>query len=244
MLLQEREETSVITHHSTPYSTNMRPFHPVPQESEEAIFPRDFSRPSKLLKRSLDLLGACVGLVLLGMMMPFIAKRIRKESVGPILFKQPRTGIDGTVFQCYKIRTMHLNDDKGQNGKPVVTTVGDPRIFEFGHFLRRTNLDELPQLINVLKGEMSLVGPRPYHVAECQHWEELIPHWLVRYAVKPGITGWAQVTGYRGGTLSAAHMTQRLRRDFKYIETASLWLDIRIIWKTLMQMLYRKTSAH
>lgn len=244
MYQQEREKTGVISHQPAHYSANLRLFQPIPPEVEEAVFPKDFSHQNAFLKRTLDLVGAIVGLVILGIALPFLIRRIQKESPGPLLFKQPRTGKDGSVFHCYKIRTMHINDDSNRNGQPLITTVGDPRIFEFGHFLRRTNLDELPQLINVLRGEMSLVGPRPYPVAECQHWEEQIPNWAVRYAVKPGMSGWAQVTGYRGGTLSATHMTQRLRRDFKYIETASFWLDIRIIWKTLTQMLYRKTSAH
>lgn len=244
MHLRERDDTGVVTHPKPSYSNNLRVFHPIPPEAEEAVFPKDFSRSNAILKRTVDVVGSLVGLVILGLAMPFIARRIREESPGPILFKQARTGLDSTVFQCYKIRTMHVNDDRGTNGQPVITTIGDPRIFEFGHFLRQTNLDELPQLINVLKGEMSLVGPRPYPVAECQHWEEHIPNWTVRYVVKPGMSGWAQVAGYRGGTLSTSHMTQRLRRDFKYIETASFWLDMLIIWKTVMQMFKRKTNAH
>jgi putative colanic acid biosynthesis UDP-glucose lipid carrier transferase len=244
MYLRERDDTGVIVHPKVTYSNNLRVFHPIPPEAEEAVFPKDFSRQNVVLKRALDLVGALVGMVVLGFAMPFIAARIRKESPGPILFKQARTGKDSTVFQCYKIRTMHVNEAKSQDGQPVVTTVGDPRIFEFGHFLRRTNLDELPQLINVLRGEMSLVGPRPYPVAECQHWEEVIPSWTVRYVVKPGMTGWAQVAGYRGGTLNVAHMTERLRRDFKYIETASFWLDLLIVWKTVVQMFKRKTNGH
>lgn len=244
MYITERDDTGVVTHPKVPYSNNLRVFHPVPPEAEEAVFPKDLSRPNAFVKRSLDVVGSLVGLVVLGVLMPFIASRIRKESSGPILFKQARTGLDSSVFQCYKIRTMHVNDDRGSNGSPIVTTVGDPRIFPFGHFLRRTNLDELPQLINVLRGEMSLVGPRPYPVAECQHWEEHIPNWNVRYVLKPGMTGWAQVAGYRGGTLDLDHMTQRLRRDFKYIETASVWLDLMIIWKTVVQMFKRKTNGH
>jgi putative colanic acid biosysnthesis UDP-glucose lipid carrier transferase len=244
MHLQEKESRRERTPNLGPYSDNLRPFHPVPFETEESVFPKAISHPSDFLKRSLDIIGACVGLILFGMTLPIIGYKIRKESPGPILFKQPRTGKDSSVFQCYKLRTMHLNNPDRNNGQPVITTVGDPRIFEFGHFLRRTNLDEFPQLINVLLGDMSLVGPRPFAVAECQHWEEIIPNWSVRYIVKPGITGWAQVTGYRGGTLDIDSMNQRLLRDFKYIETASFWLDLLIIWKTVTQMVQRKTSAH
>lgn len=244
MHLIKRDQAGIASSNKSLYSNNLRVFHPIRSETEGAVFPIHFSRPNAILKRTVDVVGSLVGLLILGLALPFIARRIREESPGPTLFKQARTGLDSSVFQCYKIRTMHINDDRSTNGQPVITTVGDPRIFKFGHFLRRTSLDELPQLINVLKGEMSLVGPRPFPVAECQHWEEHIPNWTVRYVVKPGISGWAQVAGYRGGTLDLDHMNQRLLRDFKYIETASFWLDMLIIWKTVAQMIKKKTNAH
>jgi putative colanic acid biosysnthesis UDP-glucose lipid carrier transferase len=139
---------------------------------------------------------------------------------------------------------MHLNDDSNRNGKPVVTQIGDSRIFPFGQYLRVSNLDELPQLLNVIKGEMSLVGPRPYPVQECKHWAKEIPNWNVRYYAKPGITGWAQITGFRGGTLDVVHMEQRLRRDFAYLENQSLYLDFSILFKTIKLSVIGETGAH
>jgi putative colanic acid biosysnthesis UDP-glucose lipid carrier transferase len=208
------------------------------------FLPERISSGQNVLKRLIDLAGSIVGLILLGAMLPYLAYRIKKESPGPIFYKQPRTGKDAKVFYCYKFRSMHINDDSNRNGKPVVTQVGDSRIFPFGQFMRNSNLDELPQLLNVFKGEMSLVGPRPYPVAECQYWTGEIKNWKVRYHFKPGITGWAQVTGFRGGTLDVEHMKQRLRRDFVYIESASLWLDMLILYKTVKQMVVGRTGAH
>lgn len=196
-------------------------------------------------KRILDVIGSSVGLVLLGLIYPFIALGIKLASKGPVLFVQERTGRNGKVFNCYKFRTMRTNiEARHEKGKPVVTQVGDPRIFTFGQFLRRTNLDELPQLINVLKGEMSLVGPRPLPVEECRYWRDTIPNFELRYMVRPGLTGWAQTTGYRGGNTNTRHMAFRLKRDFKYIENYSLTLDIKIIFRTIKQMVTRDTKAH
>ena len=196
-------------------------------------------------KRILDIIGSVAGLIVLGLMYPFIALAIKLASKGPILFVQKRTGLNGKVFNCYKFRTMRTNiEARHEEGKPVVTQVGDPRIFAFGQFLRKTNMDELPQLINVLKGEMSLVGPRPLPVEECRYWRDTIPNFELRYMVKPGLTGWAQTTGYRGGNTNTRHMAFRLKRDFKYIENYSLTLDIKIIFRTIKQMVTRDTKAH
>lgn len=196
-------------------------------------------------KRILDICGSLLGLVFLSFIYPFIALGIKLSSKGKVLFKQERTGKNGKVFQCYKFRTMNETDDVNkENEVPDVTYVGDDRIFAFGNFLRKTNLDEIPQLFNVLKGDMSLVGPRPLMVEECRYWRNQIPNFELRYIVKPGLTGWAQTTGYRGGTLDNKHMIFRLKRDFKYIENYSLWLDIKIIFRTIRQMLHFDTKAH
>ena len=147
------------------------------------------------LKRFLDIVLGVSAFFVFCISFPFFAIAIKLSSKGPVLFKQPRTGQGGEPFFCYKFRTMHLVDLKREDGKPVVTQKGDKRIFAFGHILRKTNLDELPQIINVIKGEMSLVGPRPYPVEECKHWNNTFDDFYYRYMVKPGITGYAQVTG-------------------------------------------------
>lgn len=205
----------------------------------------DHLHNSMIPKRILDVIGSLFGLIIFVMMYPFIAIAIKLSSRGAVLFKQKRTGKNGKVFECYKFRTMRkIGNKKNEDDIPDITQVGDERIFAFGNLLRITNLDELPQLINVLKGEMSLVGPRPFPVDECRYWRKQIPNFELRYIVKPGLTGWAQTTGYRGGTLDTKHMIFRLKRDFKYIENYSFWLDVKIILRTVRQMLHFDTKAH
>ncbi len=197
-----------------------------------------------MASRIVDIVLSVIGLVSLGLVFPFFGLGIKINSSGPVFFKQKRTGLNGVEFGCYKFRTMHLVDLKSEVGKPVVTKKGDKRIFRFGSFLRKTNLDELPQLINVLKGEMSLVGPRPYPVEECRHWNNVFDDFYYRYLVKPGITGLAQVSGFRGGNLDEEHMRERLDKDLSYVENKSFSLDIKIIYSTIIQMLMFKTNAH
>lgn len=189
------------------------------------------------------LIGAAIFLAYL-VLYPFIALGIKLSSRGPVLFKQRRTGKNGRVFYCYKFRTMHVVQRKTKDGKPVVTRKGDNRIFAFGQFLREMNLDELPQIMNVMQGDMSLVGPRPYPVEECAYWNETFDDHYYRYALKPGITGFAQAKGFRGGTLDDDLMRKRLDYDLIYVEKNNLRMDLRIIWLTLTCMLTRKTNAH
>jgi putative colanic acid biosysnthesis UDP-glucose lipid carrier transferase len=196
-----------------------------------------------LCKRITDVLGSIVGLTLLALVLPYVYYKIRKESPGPIFFAQERMGHLNQEFKCYKIRTMHVKKPVDTN-KPAITKVGDDRIFVFGGKLRRLNLDELPQFWNVLKGEMSLVGPRPYMVSECWYWSDEIEDWNDRYLVKPGITGLAQAYGYRGGTLDKKSMSERLKRDLRYIKVARISVDIKIMLKTVKQMIKRDTKAH
>lgn len=195
-------------------------------------------------KRILDLVFGSIGMLVFLCMYPFIALGIKLSSRGPVLFKQPRTGYKGEIFYCYKFRTMHLVSRLQKNGKPVVTQQGDIRIFPFGKFLRSANLDEFPQMINVMKGEMSLVGPRPYPVEECGYWDEVFEDHYYRYTVPPGVTGYAQVNGYRGGTLDEESMRARLDYDLIYTEKNKLSMDLNITLKTAVQMVTRKTNGH
>ncbi|MGF1671618.1 MAG: sugar transferase [Balneolaceae bacterium] len=195
-------------------------------------------------KRLFDVLLASVALLFFSLLFPFIAAGIKISSRGPIIFKQKRTGLNGHPFICYKFRTMSQVTKKQQNGKPDITYKGDMRVYRFGQFLRRSNLDELPQIINVLKGDMSIVGPRPYPVQECAHWNTIFDDFYYRYAVKPGITGYAQVKGYRGGTLDEALMRKRTDLDLIYTQKKSLLLDMKVVAATALQMIRFDTNGH
>jgi len=179
----------------------------------------------RFIKRFIDIsLSIIVALVLLPFL-PYIAYRIKRESPGPILFSQERTGLNGKPFRMYKFRTMHLNDEADTKQ----ATPDDPRKFPYGQFLRRTTLDEMPQLINILKGEMSVVGPRPHMLAQTEYYSKVIPNYMDRHAVKPGVTGFAQVRGWRGDTPEVWMMAERVRRDLFYIKHQNTKLDIAII---------------
>lgn len=175
---------------------------------------------------------------------PFVALGIKLSSRGPILYRQLRTGKDGSQFICYKFRTMQVIDMRRIDGKPTVTEKGDKRIFWFGKLLRRFSLDELPQMINILKGEMSLIGPRPYPVKECSFWNCTFDDFYYRYSTKPGITGLAQIHGFRGGTLDEEHMRKRLDYDLMYTRKASFKLDLYILAKTFSKVLNPDPNAH
>ncbi len=195
-------------------------------------------------KRAIDLAIGALALVAFAILYPIFGLFIKLSSKGPILYKQKRTGRKGEEFICYKFRTMHQLNLRRIDGKPVVTQKGDKRIFWFGSLLRSTNLDELPQVLNVLRGEMSLIGPRPYPIEECAHWNNTFEDFYYRYAVKPGISGLAQVKGYRGGTLNIDHMRKRLDYDLIYVEKQCLGLDLNILARTVLKMINRETDAH
>jgi len=195
-------------------------------------------------KRFIDITLGLIGTLVLALLYPFIALGIKLASKGPVLYKQKRTGQYGVPFTCLKFRTMHTQLEKKNNIKPDVTQKNDPRVFWFASFLRKTNLDELPQVINVLRGEMSVVGPRPYPIKECIYWNNLFPDFYLRYRYKPGLTGLAQVQGYRGGTHDVTHMRTRLDCDLKYVRHFNPLMDIKIIAKTALQMLHLRTNAH
>ena len=151
-----------------------------------------------------------------------------------------RTGLNGREFKCYKFRSMLVNEEADRKQ----ATADDPRKTRFGDFLRRSNIDELPQFINVFKGEMSLVGPRPHMLQHTELYSKLVNKYMVRHLIKPGITGWAQVTGYRGETHSLSQMEGRVRRDIWYLENWSLLLDIRIIFMTVWNALRQDENAY
>ena len=159
---------------------------------------------------------------------------------GPLFFKQKRTGYDGKDFVCYKFRSMKVNKDSDK----VQAVKDDPRVTKWGLLMRHTNIDELPQFINVLKGNMSIVGPRPHMLAHTDYYSQLISDYMIRHYVKPGITGWAQTHGERGETKTVDDMKRRVEKDIWYIEHWSFWLDIQIILKTVSDAIHGDEKAY
>jgi len=194
-----------------------------------------------LIKRALDIMFSFVFLVTL---FPFICLilglLIKISSPGPIFFVQERTGFKGKKFNCYKFRSMRCNNE----AHTKQATAHDNRKTRIGNFIRRTNIDELPQFINVLKGDMSLVGPRPHMLLHTTEYSRLIGKYMVRHFIKPGITGWAQINGFRGETTKLEEMEGRIRKDIWYIENWSIWLDIQIVFRTVFVMLTGDKKAY
>ena len=195
---------------------------------------------NRLLKRLFDIVFSILCLIPSALLLPFIVWAIKRQSPGPVFFRQLRTGIDGHEFYCYKFRSMHVNTDADR----LQATKDDPRKFPFGDFMRKTNIDELPQFWNVLIGDMSVVGPRPHMLAHTEQYDKLIDKYMVRHFVKPGITGWAQVTGFRGETRELWQMEGRVEHDIWYMQHWSLWLDLRIIWMTVKTIFRRDEKAY
>lgn len=191
-------------------------------------------------KRCFDIVFSLVACVAIALFIPIIALIIKLQSRGPIFFVQDRTGKYGRTFRCLKFRTMRTNGECNIRQ----CTKHDPRVFPFGRFLRRTNLDELPQFFNVLMGDMSIVGPRPHMLYHTDYYSKLIPHYMNRHFVRPGITGWAQVTGFRGETRELWQMEGRVRCDMWYINHWSLWLDLRIMVMTVKTIFVRDEMAY
>ncbi|MCA1495212.1 undecaprenyl-phosphate glucose phosphotransferase [Bradyrhizobium sp. NBAIM03] len=183
----------------------------------------------RALKRALDLAGASLALFVFAPVMLVTAVLIKLTSPGPVFFRQTRHGFGGRAFRIFKFRTMRVLEDG-----PTIQQAqkNDPRVTPIGKWLRKTSIDELPQLLNVLKGDMSLVGPRPHAAAHNTEYEQIIGNYAFRHHVKPGITGWAQVNGYRGETRTLDLMQKRVEYDLWYINNWSLWLDVSIIIKT------------
>jgi putative colanic acid biosynthesis UDP-glucose lipid carrier transferase len=198
---------------------------------------------ARFIKRGVDLLiTISVFLLVYWWFYPLIVILIKTNSKGPTVFKQKRIGKNGEVFDCLKFRTMRLNESC-VHGRGQITQVGDKRITWIGRILRATNLDELPQFINVIKGEMSVAGPRPHMVEEDEAISKLLDKYKIRRFVKPGITGWAAVNGYRGSTDDMSLMQKRIDCDIYYIENWSPWLDTKILLQTVWNMLTLRTGG-
>ncbi len=205
-----------------------------------AICETPFTGFNTLVKRASDIvLALIIQLMLLPVMMA-IALAVKLSSPGPIIFRQRRYGLYGEQIYVYKFRSMTVTED-GTN--VVQAKKGDQRITKVGAFLRKTSLDELPQFINVLQGRMSIVGPRPHAVAHNEQYRKLIKGYMLRHKAKPGITGWAQVNGFRGETETLDKMEARIRYDLDYLRNWSLWLDLWIIVRTVKVVLARQ-NAH
>lgn len=189
-------------------------------------------RSFTLAKRVIDLIfSLIITILILSWLMPLLAILIKIDSRGPIFFKQKRSGFKGRTFNCFKLRTMQVNKEAND----LQAAIDDPRITRMGKFLRISNLDELPQFINVLIGDMSIVGPRPHMLKDSEKFSEIFPGYYNRYLVKPGITGLAQINGFRGPTVNTRSIYKRLQWDLYYVEHATLGMDIRIILLTALE---------
>jgi putative colanic acid biosysnthesis UDP-glucose lipid carrier transferase len=204
-----------------------------------AIIPLDESR-YQFVKRFFDLLFSVTFIMLMmSWLLPIIALLIKLDSKGPVFFVQLRSGKDNKAFQCLKFRTMKMNIEADS----MQATKDDPRITKFGAFLRKTSIDELPQFFNVFIGTMSVIGPRPHMLKHTVEYSKLIERFMGRHYVKPGITGLAQCLGYRGETKDLIEMENRVRMDRYYIENWSFWLDIKIIFLTIVSLIRGSDKA-
>ena len=193
-----------------------------------------------ILKRASDIVLATLILLLIAPLLLIISLAVKLTSPGPVIFKQRRYGLDGEEILVYKFRSMTVTED-GPTIKQAEK--GDSRITPLGAIMRRTSIDELPQFVNVLQGRMSIVGPRPHAVAHNELYRKLIKGYMVRHKVRPGITGWAQVNGYRGETLTLDKMQGRIDYDLDYLRNWSLRLDLHIILKTI-RLVLKDEKAH
>ncbi|MEH6455784.1 MAG: undecaprenyl-phosphate glucose phosphotransferase [Cocleimonas sp.] len=196
------------------------------------IYDSPFSADHALIKRLEDLFFGTIILTLISPVLMVIAAAVKLTSPGPILFKQNRYGQNGEKIRVWKFRTMTVCED---DDDVTQATRGDIRYTKIGEFLRKTSLDELPQFYNVLQGRMSIVGPRPHAIAHNEQYRNVIPGYMLRHMIKPGITGWAQVNGWRGETNTVYKMRKRVEFDLEYMREWSLWLDIKIIFLTVFR---------
>ena len=198
------------------------------------------SMGNRFIKRSFDIILSLLAITIITPFVPIISFMIHLQSAGPIFFFQERTGLNGANFNMMKFRSMHISSDADKKQ----ATKNDPRKFSFGDFMRKTNIDEFPQFINVLLGDMSIVGPRPHMIYHTTTYSQLIDKYMVRHFCKPGITGWAQVTGCRGETKEIWQMEERIKKDIWYIENWTPWLDIKIIILTAKSIIIPDKHAY
>ncbi|SYU74997.1 UDP-glucose:undecaprenyl-phosphate glucose-1-phosphate transferase [Klebsiella pneumoniae] len=203
------------------------------------LFDTPLNGINMVIKRLEDIVLSVAILVLISPILLIISAVIKATSSGPIIFKQKRYGIDGKPIKVWKFRTMTVMED---GGDVVQATKKDARITPVGKFLRSTSLDELPQFINALRGEMSIVGPRPHAVAHNEQYRSLIQGYMLRHKVKPGITGWAQINGWRGETDTLEKMEKRIEYDLEYIRNWSIWFDLKIIFLTIFKGFVHKSA--
>ena len=189
-----------------------------------------------LVKRSMDIVGSIVGIIVTSPLMLLMCLIIKLTSPGPLIYKQERVGLHNQTFWMYKFRSMEVQPESEE--KKAWTVKNDPRVTSIGKFMRHTSIDELPQLFNILKGNMSLVGPRPERPFFVEKFREEIPRYMVKHQVRPGLTGWAQVNGYRGDT----SIRKRIECDLYYIENWSIGLDIKIIFLTFFKGFINKNA--
>lgn len=189
-----------------------------------------------VLKRMVDVIGSAVGLVLVSPIMLLTALAVKLSSPGPVIFRQERIGLHNKPFQMYKFRTMEIQKESAE--KKAWTVKNDPRVTKVGRFLRMTSLDEFPQLYNILRGDMSLVGPRPERPLFVEKFKEEIPRYMIKHQVRPGLTGWAQINGYRGDT----SIRRRIDYDIFYIENWTMGLDIKILFLTIFKGFINKNA--
>lgn len=194
-----------------------------------------------VIKRTFDIVFSLLFLCTLFPIVLIIVTIITKITMpGPVFFKQKRNGLNDKEFYCYKFRSMKVN----AQADTLQATKDDPRKTKWGNIMRKTSIDELPQFINVLKGDMSVVGPRPHMVKHTEEYSKLIDKYMIRHYVKPGITGWSQVTGFRGETKELKDMEGRIKGDIYYIEHWSFWLDMYIIYKTVANVFQGEKNAY
>lgn len=197
-----------------------------------SVFDSPMKGAMNFLKRVEDIILASIILTIIALPMLVIAAAVKLTSKGPIIFKQNRYGMDGKKIKVWKFRSMTVTED---GDKVTQASKNDARITPLGAFLRRTSLDELPQFINVLQGSMSVVGPRPHAVAHNEMYRKKVEYYMLRHRIKPGITGWAQINGWRGETDTVDKMKMRVQYDLEYIKNWSLWLDFKIVFMTVFK---------